>query len=186
MHLLLQGLILAAVPLVTTNYGLCNTHCSSSTPRHSGPRKTNILNSDVDAAIESVLKNFNSPGVVGVAVARKYRDGSHWEVETKGYGIAKADGTKATNETLFAIGCNSKLFDILATELLISNESLSTRISWDTKIASFVPEWERELMNPVASAESTIISGFHEPSQWFILVSSKQTLTCTSCRFTSS
>ncbi|KAJ7144405.1 beta-lactamase/transpeptidase-like protein [Mycena epipterygia] len=47
-----------------------------------------------------------------------------------------------------------QLFDILATGLLISNESLTTRLSWNTKIASVVPEWE--LMDPIARAESTI------------------------------
>ncbi|KAJ7144400.1 beta-lactamase/transpeptidase-like protein [Mycena epipterygia] len=112
----------------------------------------NILNPKVDAAIDSILKDFNSPGGLGIAVVRKGIHG--WTVETKGYGIAKADGTKVTEDTLFAIGSNSKLFDILATGLLISNESLSTRLSWKTKIGSVVPEWE--LMNPIASAESTI------------------------------
>ncbi|KAJ7025417.1 beta-lactamase/transpeptidase-like protein [Mycena alexandri] len=115
---------------------------------------TKILNAKVDAAINSILKDFKSPGGAGVAVVQKSRkDG--WMVETKGYGVAKVDGTKVTSETLFGIGSNSKLFDILATGLLISNDSLSPRISWDTKIASFVPEWG--LMDPIASSESTIV-----------------------------
>ncbi|KAJ7111362.1 beta-lactamase/transpeptidase-like protein, partial [Mycena epipterygia] len=96
---------------------------------------------------------FNSPGGIGVAVVRK--DKQRWRIETKGYGTAKVDGTKVTGDTLFAIGSNSKLFDILATGLLISNNNLSTPISWNTKIASIVPEWG--LMDPVASAESTIM-----------------------------
>ena len=110
---------------------------------------------DVGAAINSILQDFRSPGGVGVAVVRKGPDGSGWSVETKGYGVAKLDGTKATSDTLFCIGSNSKLFDILATGLLISNKSLSTPISWDTKIASVMPEWG--LMDPVASAESTVV-----------------------------
>lgn len=48
----------------------------------------------------------------------------------------------------------SQLFDILATGLLISNQSLSPQISWTTKIAEILPDWK--LMDPVASAESTI------------------------------
>ncbi|KAJ7206500.1 beta-lactamase/transpeptidase-like protein [Mycena pura] len=114
-----------------------------------------ILNADVDAAINSILQDFRSPGGVGAAVVRKGPDGSGWSVETKGYGVAKLDGTKATSDTLFCIGSNSKLFDILATGLLISNKSLSTPISWDTKMASVMPEWG--IMDPVASAESTIV-----------------------------
>ncbi|KAJ7249404.1 beta-lactamase/transpeptidase-like protein [Mycena rebaudengoi] len=46
------------------------------------------------------------------------------------------------------------LFDALATGLLISNTSLTPQISWKTKIASIIPTWK--LMDPVASAESTI------------------------------
>ncbi|KAK7042563.1 beta-lactamase class penicillin binding protein [Favolaschia claudopus] len=113
-----------------------------------------ILTDNVDAAIDSILQNFKTPGGVGVAVVRKKPD-SEWNVETKGYGLAKLDGTKITEETLFGIGSNSKLFDILATGLLISNKSLSPGISWKTKIASIIPEWE--LMDPIASAETTIV-----------------------------
>ncbi|KAJ6609481.1 beta-lactamase/transpeptidase-like protein [Mycena sp. CBHHK59/15] len=152
MHSLLQAVILACVPLV------CATSANFVQQQplldFSDESYTNILNPEVDAAINSILKDFNSPGGVGVAVVRKSEQGSGWRVEMKGYGIAKVDGTKVTKDTLFAIGSNSKLFDVLATGLLISNESLSTRISWNTKIASFVPEWG--LMDPVASDESTI------------------------------
>ncbi|KAJ7607677.1 beta-lactamase/transpeptidase-like protein [Roridomyces roridus] len=114
-----------------------------------------ILDSELETAIYSILEEFKSPGGVAVAVVHKDPDSGTWNVETQGYGIAKADGTKVTADTLFGIGSNSKLFTILSTGLLISNESLSTPISWDTKIASFVPEWA--LMDPLASAESTIV-----------------------------
>ncbi|KAJ7695240.1 beta-lactamase/transpeptidase-like protein [Mycena olivaceomarginata] len=91
-----------------------------------------------------------------VATLRKLLDNTMTpsEVETKGYGLAKVDGTRVTEDTLFGIGSNSKLFDVLATGLLISNSSLSPRISWDTKIAWFVPEWK--LMDPTASSQTTI------------------------------
>ncbi|KAJ6588019.1 beta-lactamase/transpeptidase-like protein [Mycena capillaripes] len=117
-------------------------------------RPKKILTNRVEAAINSILNEFHSPGGVGVAVVHKGQD-HQWRVETKGYGIAKVDGSRVTENTLFGIGSNSKLFDILATGLLVSNESLSPRISWNTKIASVVPEWE--LMDPVASSESTIV-----------------------------
>ncbi|KAJ7766554.1 beta-lactamase/transpeptidase-like protein [Mycena maculata] len=77
-----------------------------------------------------------------------------WLVETKGYGIANANGTKVTPDTIFGIGSNSKLFDILATGLLISNDSISPPISWTTKLASVISGWN--LTDPVASSESTI------------------------------
>ncbi|KAJ7827207.1 hypothetical protein B0H13DRAFT_1480021, partial [Mycena leptocephala] len=50
---------------------------------------TPILNSEVDASIESILKSFKSPGGVAVAVVRRSEQGFGWDVETKGYGIAK-------------------------------------------------------------------------------------------------
>ncbi|KAJ7700484.1 beta-lactamase/transpeptidase-like protein [Mycena rosella] len=133
--MLLPTLILDCVPLV---------YCDAAS--------ANKIN--IDAAIKSILEDFNTPGGFGVAVVRKSTQESDWIVETKGYGVAKLDGTNATKDTLFAIGSNSKLFKALATGLLISNESFLTRISWKTKIASLVPEWG--LMDPVASAESTI------------------------------
>ncbi|KAF8191527.1 beta-lactamase/transpeptidase-like protein [Mycena galopus ATCC 62051] len=141
MYFLLQALILASLPVLF----------SLQQPFQS---RAPILTSEIDASIESILKSFKSPGGVAVATVRRSEHGS-WDVETKGYGIAKGDGTKVTSETLFALASNSKLFATLTTGLLISNQSLSSRISWNTKIASFVPEWE--LMDPVASAESTIV-----------------------------
>ncbi|KAJ7118448.1 beta-lactamase/transpeptidase-like protein [Mycena crocata] len=129
MHFSLQAIILASAPLVYSavadrgNSDLLPEVAQATNHRH-------ILNPAVNAAIQRILKDFNCPGGVGVAVVHKSEQGS-WVVETKGYGIAKADGTKATSDTLFAIGSNSQ-----------------------TKIASVVPEWG--LMDPIASAESTI------------------------------
>ncbi|KAJ6520594.1 beta-lactamase/transpeptidase-like protein [Mycena vulgaris] len=113
-----------------------------------------ILTSEIDTFITNTLSSWNSPAGVSVAIVRQDGKGG-WIVETKGYGNAKADGTKVTADTLFSIGSESKLFNILATGLLISNKSLATPISWTTKIASIIPEWE--LMDPIASAGSTIM-----------------------------
>ncbi|KAJ6600442.1 beta-lactamase/transpeptidase-like protein [Mycena vulgaris] len=112
-----------------------------------------ILTPEVDAFINNVLAEWNTPGGAGVAVVRMKTEGG-WSVEMKGYGIAKSDGTKVSPDTIFSIASNSKLFDILATGLLISNQSLNPQISWTTKLASILPDWK--LMDPVASAESTI------------------------------
>ncbi|KAJ7453772.1 beta-lactamase/transpeptidase-like protein [Mycena latifolia] len=112
-----------------------------------------ILSPKIDAFINNILTEWNSPGGASVAVVRKDGQGG-WLVETKGYGVATADGSKVTPDTIFSIGSNSKLFDVLATGLLISNASLSPQISWNTKIASVIPGWK--LMDPVASKESTI------------------------------
>ncbi|KAJ7629968.1 beta-lactamase/transpeptidase-like protein [Mycena polygramma] len=112
-----------------------------------------VLTSDIDSFVNNVLSDWNSPAGISVAVVRQDGKGG-WVVETKGYGNAKADGTKVDTNTLFSIGSESKLFDILSTGLLISNKSLSTPISWNTKVASIIPDWQ--LMDPVASAGSEI------------------------------
>ncbi|KAJ7118438.1 beta-lactamase/transpeptidase-like protein [Mycena crocata] len=149
MHFFLQTIILASASLVSAAVAdLTQPQQAEISRAH-----RHILNPTIDAAIKSILKDYKSPGGVGVAVVQKSEQG-RWTVEAKGYGIAKVDGTKVTSDTLFAIGSNSKLFNVLATGLLISNETLSTPILWDTRIASVVPEWG--LMDPVASSESTI------------------------------
>ncbi|KAJ6569366.1 beta-lactamase/transpeptidase-like protein [Mycena capillaripes] len=112
-----------------------------------------ILNPDIDVFINNLLSEWNVPGGAAVAVVRLDEAGQ-WHTETKGYGIAKADGTKIDSNTIFSIGSNSKHFDVIATGLLITNESLTPQISWNTKIASILPDWK--LMDPVASSESTI------------------------------
>jgi hypothetical protein len=67
-----------------------------------------ILNDAAEAFINQVLTDWNSPGGVAVAVVR--RDGQgNWNVETKGYGVATANGSKVTENTLFALASNSKV-----------------------------------------------------------------------------
>ncbi|KAJ7624932.1 beta-lactamase/transpeptidase-like protein, partial [Roridomyces roridus] len=113
-----------------------------------------ILNVGLDAAIQEILAEFKTPGGAGVAVARKTASGT-WKLESKGYGNATGAGDKVDEHTLFSLGSNSKLFDVLATGLLISNETLSPGISWNSKVASIVPGWK--LADPVATSESTIV-----------------------------
>lgn len=48
-----------------------------------------------------------------------------------------------------------QLFDAIAAGLLTSNETLSPRLSWNTKIASVIPDWD--MADPIAASESTII-----------------------------
>ncbi|KAG6886938.1 hypothetical protein C0995_003070 [Termitomyces sp. Mi166 len=113
-----------------------------------------VLNNITDAFIEKVLSDWGSPGGVGIAVVR--RDGQdNWTVETKGYGVATANGSQVTEKTLFAIGSNSKLFTSIATGLLINNESISPRLSWDSKLASVISGWALE--DSIATKQASII-----------------------------
>jgi CubicO group peptidase (beta-lactamase class C family) len=67
-----------------------------------------ILTDDIDTFINHLLADWTSPGGAAVAVV-KLNDQDEWNVETKGYGIATANGTKVTENTRFAIASNSKV-----------------------------------------------------------------------------
>ena len=67
-----------------------------------------LLNSKTDAFINGMLRQFESPGGVGIAVVRKDTHGN-WNVETRCYGVATANGTRVTEDTVFAIASNSKV-----------------------------------------------------------------------------
>ncbi|KAF8884172.1 beta-lactamase/transpeptidase-like protein [Infundibulicybe gibba] len=108
----------------------------------------------METFVNGILAGWGSPGGVAIAVVQKSSQ-SGWSVETRGYGAAKADGTKVNERTLFSIGSNSKLFSTVAAGLLIHNETLSPRVSWNSRIGSLIPEWS--LMDPLASNRSTII-----------------------------
>ncbi|KAJ6529142.1 beta-lactamase/transpeptidase-like protein [Mycena vulgaris] len=147
-----------ALSLVPFFCGLAAAAVAGLGPQHpfrlSDSADAPVLSAKLDAAILDILKEFKTAGGVGVAVVRKTPQGM-WKLESKGYGNATLDGGKVTADTLFAIGSNSKLFDVLATGLLISNETFTPRISWTSKIASILPGWK--LMDPVATSESTIL-----------------------------
>ncbi|KAF5373108.1 hypothetical protein D9758_001608 [Tetrapyrgos nigripes] len=119
-----------------------------------GQTVQNVLDSDFDRFVQEILDEWNSTAGLGVAVVQKNPDET-WNVETQGYGYAKGDGSKVTEETYFHIGSNSKLFNVFSVGLLISNESLSPRISWDSRIASLLPEWS--LNDSYTTSHSTIL-----------------------------
>ncbi|KAF9463776.1 beta-lactamase/transpeptidase-like protein [Collybia nuda] len=118
------------------------------------PKAYNVLTKETDAFIETIISDWNTPGGVAVAVVKKNSQGI-WDIETRGYGRANLGGAKVTENTRFAIGSNSKLFTTLAVGLLIHNETLSPRLSWESTVASVIPSWE--LMDPVATKQTTIL-----------------------------
>ena len=72
-----------------------------------------ILTPEVDHFIEGVLSRWGSPGGVSVAVVRLDTNGE-WNVETKGYGVARLDdNSRVTDETLFSIASNSKVWPLI-------------------------------------------------------------------------
>ncbi|KAF8877044.1 beta-lactamase/transpeptidase-like protein [Infundibulicybe gibba] len=91
---------------------------------------TPILDAGTETFVNRILTEWGSPGGVAIAVVRK-----------SGQGIG------VDEKTLFAIGSNSKLFNVIAAGLLINNETLSPRVSWNSRIRSLIPSWA--LMDPL-------------------------------------
>lgn len=106
---------------------LCFTLLVSAKHNSTRAHTTQILNPEVDEYINSVLADFNSPGGAAVAVVRMDATGA-WQIETKGYGFAKADGTKVGPGTIFPMGSNSKVSyfaSALSTTLILCSSSTS-------------------------------------------------------------
>ncbi|KAL1678405.1 beta-lactamase/transpeptidase-like protein [Schizophyllum commune] len=117
------------------------------------PSRGRILDSSIDQFVIDTISEWNSPGGVSVAFVQQLENGQ-WQVETQGYGRAKVDGSAVDENTLFAIASNSKLFTAISAGLLISNDSLETPLTWETKLKSTIPEWK--IADRFASAETTI------------------------------
>jgi CubicO group peptidase (beta-lactamase class C family) len=67
-----------------------------------------LITPEINNWISGLLKEWNSPGGLSVAVV-KQNDDDEWKVETKGYGLAREDGTKVDEKTLFGIASNTKV-----------------------------------------------------------------------------
>jgi CubicO group peptidase (beta-lactamase class C family) len=96
-----------------------------------------------DQYMEQLLKDWNAPGVgVGIVINDKL-------VFVKGYGYRDYDKkTPITDNTLFQIASNSKLFTAVAVGMEVENGKLE----WDKPIKKFVPSIEfynEELNNNV-------------------------------------
>lgn len=95
--------------------------------------------------IHNVMAKWNVSGM-SVAVVRKDPLAPNgWRYEFGGYGIADANGSPMTADSVFAVASNSKLFLAISVGLLISNKTLADergeKIEWSTKVANLIPEW---------------------------------------------
>jgi CubicO group peptidase (beta-lactamase class C family) len=70
--------------------------------------QSQLITPEIDNWISNLLLEWNSPGGLSVAVV-KLGDDDEWTVETKGYGLAREDGTKVDETTLFGIASNTKV-----------------------------------------------------------------------------
>lgn len=104
-----------------------------------------LISEKTEHYIETLLSKWNSTGL-SVAVVRKDETSpSGWQHEFGSYGIAHADGSPLTLDSVFAIASNSKLFLAISVGLLVSNKTLAEErgqeIKWSTKARDLIPEW---------------------------------------------
>ncbi|HXY24842.1 MAG TPA: serine hydrolase [Candidatus Acidoferrum sp.] len=100
---------------------------------------------DLDAYVANVLKTFEVPGLsVAIVKDRKV-------VLAKGYGVRKlGDATAVDENTLFAIGSNTKAFTTAALATLVDEGKLA----WDDPVYERLPGFQ--MYDPYVSHEMTI------------------------------
>jgi CubicO group peptidase (beta-lactamase class C family) len=100
---------------------------------------------DVDRYVEQVRNDF---GVVGLAVA-VVKDGR--PVYAKGFGETKlGTGEKVDQDTLFAIGSNTKAFTAAAVGILVDEK----KMTWDDRVTKHLPWFQ--LYDPYVTREITV------------------------------
>jgi CubicO group peptidase (beta-lactamase class C family) len=109
-----------------------------------------LLTPEITSWIDSILKEWNSPGLSVAVIRKKDSSDDEWKIEFSSHGIANSKGDAMTPDHQFAIASNSKLFTAISTGMLIHNETLwerkdeSERLTWDSKVKDWIEEWELE------------------------------------------
>jgi len=105
-----------------------------------------LISKHMESYIQSLLTKWNSSGLSVAVVRKDDTSPTGWRHEFGGYGIARAEGSPVTPDSVFAIASNSKLFLAISVGLLVSNKTLAeergAEIKWSTKIRDLIPEWK--------------------------------------------
>ena len=136
--------LLFLLALITQGYTLQVPLIKAS--QHSPSNSTAVLISgNTDQYVKTLMEKWGSAGLSVAAVRKDDSAPNGWRYEFGSYGIAQADGSPITPDSVFAIASNSKLFLAMSVGLLISNKTLAEErgeeIKWSTKIRDLIPEW---------------------------------------------
>ncbi|KAF8309917.1 beta-lactamase/transpeptidase-like protein [Clavulina sp. PMI_390] len=102
-----------------------------------GYTSTGIRSKGFDQFVNTVLEDW---GIQGLSIAVVSKDSSGaWKREYKGWGASDRDGSPITQQTMFNIASNTKLFTALAVGLLVDNGSFVD--GWNTRVRDIIPEW---------------------------------------------
>ena len=101
------------------------------------------LEKDIESFINQAMQTWNVPGLALVIVKDD-------EVLAKGYGIREMDKPdKVDEQTLFAIGSNTKPFTSTAMGLLVQDG----KVAWDDPVTKYLPTFK--MYDPHATAMIT-------------------------------
>ena len=104
-----------------------------------------LISGNTNKYVKTLLEKWGSSGLSVAAVRKDESTPNGWRLEFGSYGIAHADGSPMTPDSVFAIASNSKLFLAMSVGLLISNKTMAEErreeIKWSTKIRDLIPEW---------------------------------------------
>ncbi|BEJ10597.1 hypothetical protein CspHIS471_0100190 [Cutaneotrichosporon sp. HIS471] len=116
---------------------------------------TALISADTRAYFDTFLKRWDIPGLSLVAIAgpqfTKKTSADGWVTEYYNYGVANAAGDKVTEDTLFPIASNTKLFTAISVGTVLAQHNLT----WSTKVKDVLPEWK--LMDEYASTHADIV-----------------------------
>ena len=137
--------LLFLLALITQGYTL-QVPLTEASQRFSSSNPTGVLISgNTDQYVKTLLEKWGSSGLSVAAVRKDDSAPNGWRHEFGSYGIAQADGSPMTPDSVFGIASNSKLFLAMSVGLLISNKTLAEErgkeIKWSTKIRDLIPEW---------------------------------------------
>ncbi|KAJ3713629.1 beta-lactamase/transpeptidase-like protein [Lentinula raphanica] len=141
------GTVLVLLSLLCYHVGCTIARQTSFTvPSHSKEDAPHVfLSPEIDIFIQQVLAEYNSPGLSVAVIRRNETYPTGWLTEFGSYGVAKADGSPVTPDSLFAIASNSKLFLAFSVGLLIENQTLAEQrgreLSWKTPALEIFPQW---------------------------------------------
>lgn len=130
---------------------------------HTGGNK--YLTAEIRSFIDSLLAEWDSPGLSVAVVRRDPEAAGGWTMEAEGYGIAGADGRPMTGDSLSAIASNSKLFTAISAGLLVQNETLGEAyrektgrtLSYRSKLQDLLPEGLWKLHDAVATEQADLV-----------------------------
>ncbi len=104
-----------------------------------------LAQSNLDAVIERVRKDFDVPGVA-VAIVRNGE-----VIHSKGYGVRKVgEAAPVTSNTLFGIASNTKAMTAAALAILVDEGKLR----WDDPVVKYMPSFQ--MYDPYVTREMTV------------------------------